>query len=165
MSLVLAPDYVAFDSGRYTRQEVLTDFEQAVLSNHLHRSNWPYLQSIMPDLVNPLIHLVAFSGVSDRMAAPSVSAILWQVSKTGMPYWGWSDMQWLDLLNTRAGSRPYRAAVAYHLGGFHNLQRITKFRQSAIYASFIFGHEIFKDELTRLRRRCKNSQLSPPLAH
>ncbi|KPZ25431.1 Site-specific recombinase, phage integrase family [Pseudomonas syringae pv. viburni] len=64
--------------------------------------------------------------------------------------------QWLTLLNTRAGSRPYLAAVAYHLGGFRTLQRITKFRQSAIYASFIFGHEIFKDEHARLSKILKS---------
>ncbi|QHD05016.1 tyrosine-type recombinase/integrase [Pseudomonas sp. R76] len=156
MNLASAADYVAFDAGRYTRQEGLSDDEQAVLSNHLYRSDWPYLQSIMPGLINPLIDLVAYSGVSDRLAAPSVAAILWQVSKIGRPYWVWSDMQWLDLLNTGAGSRPYLATVAYHLGGFHKPQRIAKFRQSAIYASFIFGHAVFEYEHVRLSQVLKS---------
>nr|WP_237150978.1 hypothetical protein [Pseudomonas sp. ADAK13] len=156
MNLAPVADYVAFDAGRYTRQEVLSDDEQVVLSNHFYRSDWPYLQSIMPGLINPLIDLVVYSGVSDRLAAPSVATILWQISKIGSPYWAWSDMQWLDLLNTRAGSRPYLAAVAYQLGGFHTPQRIAKFRQSAIYASFISGHSIFESEHARLSKVLKS---------
>ncbi len=156
MNVVSSNYYAPFDVGQYERQEVLADFQQAVLSNHLYRSDWPYLQSIMPALINPLIDLVAHSGVSDRLATPSVAAVLWQVSKAGMSYWCWSETQWLTLLNTHAGSRPYLAAVAYHLGGFHTPQRIAKFRQPAIYASFIFGHEIFKDEHARLSETLKS---------
>ena len=54
------------------------------------------------------------------------------------------------MLNSRAGSRPYLASVAYHLGGFQTPQRIAKFRQPAIYASFIFGPEVFRHEHARL---------------
>ncbi|KOP52584.1 tyrosine-type recombinase/integrase [Pseudomonas coronafaciens] len=142
--------YVPFDVDHYERQEELSDLERTILSNRRYRSDWAYLQSSVPRLIIPLIDLVVHAGVSDRLAVSSVSVILWHVSKTDTPYWSWSEMQWLALLDTRAGSRPYLAAVAYHLGGFRTPQRITKFRQSAIYASFIFGHEIFKDELTRL---------------
>ncbi|PYD83786.1 integrase, partial [Pseudomonas syringae pv. pisi] len=71
-------------------------------------------------------------------------------------------MQWLALLDTQAGSRPFLAAVAYHMGGFRTPQRITKFRQSAIYASFIFGHKIFKDELTRLSTVLKSLGYTAP---
>lgn len=156
MNLASAADYVAFDTARYVRRDSLSDVEQAVLSNHLYRSDWPYLQSIVPDFITPLIDLVAHSGVSERLAVPSVAAILWHVSKTGLPYWCWSETQWLDLLNIRAGSRPYLAAVAYHLGGFHTPQRIAKFRQSAIYASFIFGHSIFESEHARLSQVLKS---------
>ncbi|UVJ45944.1 integrase [Pseudomonas sp. LS1212] len=156
MSAPSTADYIPFDVSLYERCEVLLDSEQAVLSNHLYRSDWPYLQSKMPGLVNPLIDLVAHSGVSPRLAVSSVAAILWHVSKTGKPYWSWSETQWLTLLNTRAGSRPYLAAVAYHLGGFRTPQRIAKFRQSAIYASAIFGSQIFKREHTRLSQTLKS---------
>jgi hypothetical protein len=85
-----------------------------------------------------------------------VAVILRQVSKIGSPYWVWSETQWLELLNTPSGSRPYLAAVAYHLGGFHTPQRITKFRQSSIYASFIFGHTVFDYEHARLSKVLKS---------
>lgn len=156
MSVSSSANYVPFDVGQYERQEVLADFEQVVLSNHLYRSDWPYLQSRMPGLMKPLIDLVAYSGVSDRLAMPSVAAILWHVSKIGKPYWCWSEAQWLTLLNTRAGSRPYLATVAYHLGGFRTPQRIAKFRQPAIYASYIFGHEIFILEHARMSQILKS---------
>lgn len=156
MTAPSAADYVPFDVSRYERSEVLLASEQAVIANRSHRSDWPYLQSTLPGLINPLIDLVERSGASPRLAVSSIAAILWQVSKTDMPYWCWSEIQWLILLNTRAGSRPYLAAVAYHLGGFRTPQRIAKFRQSAIYASAIFGREIFNCEHARLSQTLKS---------
>lgn len=147
--------YEAFDISLYEQNEVLSNSEQAILSNRLYRSDWPYLQSKIPGLVNPLIDLVERSGVSQALAVSSISAILWQVSKTDIPYWRWSETQWFTLLSTRAGSRPYLATVAYHLGGFHKPQRIAKFRQPAIYASFIFGRQIFEAEQARLGQTLK----------
>lgn len=156
MSGPSAVNYIPFEGSQYERCEELLDSEQAILSNHLHRSDWPYLRSTVPGLVIPLTDLVAHSGVSDRLGISSVAAILWRVSKTGTPYWCWSEAQWLTLLNSPVGSRPYLAAAAYHLGGFHTLQRIPKYRQAAIYASFIFGHQIFKHELCRLSQSLKS---------
>lgn len=148
--------YVPFDVDRYERQEELSDLERTILSNHLCRSDWALLQAKVPRLVSPLIDLVTYSSVSNQLAAPSVAAILWHVSKTGKPYWCWSQTQWITLLNTRAGSRPYLAAAAYHLGAFRTPQCIAKFRQPAIYASFIFGHKIFEAEHARLSHALKS---------
>ena len=148
--------YRPFDISRYERSYELLESERAAISNQLHRSNWPYLQSTIPGLVTPLIELTERSGVSPRLAVSSIAAILWQVSKTDRPYWRWPEAQWFTLLNARAGSRPYLAAAAYHLGGFRHPQRIDKFRQSAIYASAIFGNEIFKYEHTRLAQALRS---------
>lgn len=151
-----SPNYVPFDASHYERQNLLSGFEKIVLSNRQYRSNWPYLQTTIPRLIQPLIDLVAHSGVSDRLAVISVAEILSQVSSIGIPFWNWSDEQWLALLNKRTGSRPYLAAVAYQLGDFHSPQRIAKFRQSSIYASAIFGKEIFNREHARLSQALRS---------
>lgn len=156
MSATTTVDYVPFDVSRYERSKVVLESERAILSNRQYRSDRAYLQSRVPGLVNPLIDLITHSGVSDRLGTSSVAAILWNVSNTGKPYWCWSETQWFTLLNAPAGSRPYLAAAAYHLGGFHTPQRIAKFRQPAVYASFIFGHQIFKYEHARLSQTLKS---------
>lgn len=106
--------------------------------------------------MRPLADIAAHSGVSPRLAIYSVAAILWNVSKLGKPYWCWSESQWLTYLVVEQDHGPYLASVAYHLGGFQAPQRIAKFRQPAIYASFIFGHEIFKREHARLSRALRS---------
>lgn len=142
MSTPSVTPYVPFDASKYVRQSDLSKIELSILSNRSHRSDWGYLQSEIPELMRPLADIAAHSGVSQRLAISSVAVILWNVSKTGKPYWCWSESQWLTLLSNRAGSRPYLASVAYHLGDFRTPQRIAKFRQPAIYASFIFGHAV-----------------------
>ncbi|HEJ6185537.1 integrase, partial [Pseudomonas aeruginosa] len=156
MSAPSVTPYVPFDSSQYERQTDLSNLELTILSNRLHRSDWRYLQSELPGLMRPLADIAAHSGVSQRLAISSVATILWNVSKTGKPYWCWSELQWLTLLSSRAGSRPYLASVAYHLGGFQTPQRIAKFRQPAIYASFIFGHEVFRREHARLSQALRS---------
>lgn len=148
--------YVPFDTSQYERQSDVSNQELAILSNHFYRSDWRYLQSEIPKLLVPLVDIVDHSGVSKRLAICSVAAILWNVSKTGQSYWCWSESQWLTLLSKRAGSRPFLASVAYHIGGFKTLQRIEKFRQPAIYASHIFGHEVFRHEHARLSQALRS---------
>ena len=148
--------YVPFDASQYERQIDLSSLELTILSNRIRRSDWRYLQSEVPGLMRPLADIAAHSGVSRRLATSSVATILWSVFKTGKPYWCWSESQWLTLLCSRAGSRPYLASVAYHLGGFQTPQRIAKFRQPAIYASFIFGHEVFRHEHARLSQSLRS---------
>lgn len=156
MSAPSVTPYVPFDASQYERQSDLSNLELTILSNRLHRSDWRYLQSEIPGLMRPLADIAAHSGVSQRLAIYSVAVILWNVSKTGKPYWCWSESQWLTLLSSRAGSRPYLASVAYHLGGFQTPQRIAKYRQPAIYASFIFGHEVFRHEHARLSQALRS---------
>ncbi|GGM32052.1 hypothetical protein GCM10009425_48260 [Pseudomonas asuensis] len=62
----------------------------------------------------------------------------------------------MSLLNAYDRARPYLAAVAYHLGGFRTPQRIAKFRQPAIYASAIFGKDIFNFEHARLSQTLRS---------
>ncbi|MEP4548463.1 MAG: tyrosine-type recombinase/integrase [Saccharospirillum sp.] len=150
MSAPSVTSYVPFDASQYERQNELSNIELTKLSNRLYRSDWHYLQSEMPGLMKPLVDVATHSGVSKRLAIDSVAAILWNVSKLGQSYWCWSESQWLTLLHGRAGSRPYLASVAYHLGGFQTPQRITKFRQPALYASSIFGPVVFAQEHARL---------------
>ena len=156
MSTPSVTPYVQFDASKYVRQSDLSKIELSILSNRSHRSDWGYLQSEIPELMRPLADIAAHSGVSQRLAISSVAVILWNVSKTGKPYWCWSESQWLTLLSNRAGSRPYLASVAYHLGDFRTPQRIAKFRQPAIYASFIFGHAVFRHEHVRLSQALRS---------
>ena len=156
MSTPSVTPYVPFDASKYVRQSDLSKIELSILSNRSHRSDWGYLQSEIPELMRPLADIAAHSGVSQRLAISSVAVILWNVSKTGKPYWCWSESQWLTLLSNRAGSRPYLASVAYHLGDFRTPQRIAKFRQPAIYASFIFGHAVFRHEHVRLSQALRS---------
>lgn len=156
MSAPSAIPYVPFDASQYKRHSDLSDLEMAILSEPLHRSDWIFLQSEIPALIVPLADIAAHSGVSERLAISSVAAILWNVSKIGKPYWCWSESEWLVVLSSRAGSRPYLASVAYHLGGFLTPQHLAKFRQPAIYASFIFGHEMFRREHARLSQALRS---------
>lgn len=150
MSQKPAAEYYPFEFNRNELPSKLSETELIAIADRFQRSDREHLQSTVPTLIGPLLILAKRSGVSPLLIKPSIAALLWRVSRTGVPYWHWSDAQWLELLNACGGSRPYLASVAYHLGGFKNTQHIAKFRQPALYASAIFGPDIFEHEHARL---------------
>ena len=150
MNTIPFADYMPFDPDKYERLYDLSDHHLNILGNHLCRSDWSFLNENVPLLLKPLVDVAKHGGVSDVLAVPSIAAILWHVNRTKSSYWNWPESQWLTLLGNRAGSRPYIASVAYHIGGFRALHRIKKFRQPATYASFIFGRTVFQYERDRL---------------
>lgn len=136
--------------SQYPRPNQLPEDEQAAIASRLQRFNWDHLQVSAPLLFAPLLELAKRSGTSKRLAVRSIAALLLRTHQTKIPYWGWSESEWLALLNRRTGSRPYLATVAYHLGDFRALRRISKFRQPGVYAAAIFGVDIFNQEHARL---------------
>lgn len=150
MNSTLEGDYRPFEISRYVLPSELSQSERAAIASRFQRSNWTHLQTSAPQLVAPLFELSERSGTSFRLATLSIAALLLRMHQTGVPCWRWDELQWLNILNGRAGSRPYLTAVAYHLGHFRTLQRIGKFRQSGIYAAAIFGVGIFSHEHVRL---------------
>lgn len=150
MNTILCADYIPFDRNKYERLYDLSEHDLKILGNHLRRSDWSFLAENLPLLLRPLVDVAKHAGIPDDLAVPSVAAILWDVGRTKSTYWSWPESQWLSLLDGVAGSRPYIASVAYHIGGFRSLHRIAKFRQPGTYASFIFGRRIFRHEHNRL---------------
>lgn len=141
--------YIPFDSSRYGLVGPLTDAELATLRSWRELS-FTDLERTLPRLITPLLALAQWAAVSDSKRETSIIAIVKAVARCKLPYWQWDKATWHTLLNQTAGSRPYLAAIAYHLGGLHDVTNLARFRHSGIYARAIFGSGIFWREHTRL---------------
>ena len=97
-----------------------------------------------------MIQVARRGSVSLQKRDESIGVVLATVASFGRPWWQWNDSDWLNLLNSEAGSRPYLTALAYHFGGLRDLSAIGKLRHAGVYAAAIFGVTIFRQEHARL---------------
>ncbi|WP_328411980.1 hypothetical protein [Nocardia sp. NBC_00403] len=98
-----------------------------------------------------------------RAMLDAVAVLLVGCNEIGRTFWGWTTEEWVHLLGHDQGEfhrhapewagdevRPYLAAHAYLLGGFHDFHRLGSFQRLTL-SWRIFGRDRVNCEIARLR--------------
>ncbi len=153
----LQPYVLRIDLDRYDRSPDLTFDERQVLAEWNSRRGHHPLKTSLGRLYQPLADVLSQVQRNSHGIGRTLTFVLEEVRRTGVPYWAWSERHWLDLLNGPDASasssrmaRPYLLAVAYLLTGFSRTHDIEQNPFLAVAARIIFGWDRFEAEHRRL---------------
>lgn len=115
------------------------------------------LKASLARLYQPLADVLSQVQRNSHGIGRTLTFVLEEVRRTGMPYWAWSERHWLDLLNgpdavatSSRMARPYLLAVAYLLTGFSRAHDIKQNPFLAVAARIVFGSDRFEAEHRRM---------------
>ena len=143
------------DPERYDRSPSLTSVERQVLAEWNSRRGYHPLKVSLARLYRPLADVFSPVQRNRHGIKRTLTFVLEEVRRAGVPYWAWTERHWLDLLNgpdASAGkmARPYLLATAYLLTGFSRAHDIEHNPFLAVAARIIFGWDRFEGEYGRL---------------
>ena len=152
-----SPYALRIDPDQYDRSPDLTSIERQVLAEWNILRVYGPLKTSLACLYQLLADVLSQVQRNHHAVSRTLTFVLEDVRRTGMPYWAWSEQRWLDLLNgpdavasSSRMARPYLLAVAYLLVGFSRAHDIEQNPFLAVAARIIFGSDRFEAEHRRL---------------
>ena len=104
-------------SLRYDRTPELTSDECQIASRWAGRERPVITRKQLPRLHVPLVDVLSSPGISPAERSTTIKIMLIQFGRSKQPYWGWSDDQWLALINRQLTRTGLLLATAYLLSG------------------------------------------------
>ena len=157
----------------YDRSVEINDFELKFLSTDLaqrirySRTRQPDL-NVISRLIRPLDDVFDYIKFGGHKRKSLVVFLLEEMARRQKSFWGWSDADWVKVVNSRCYDANRLIAVAYLLCGFQSLDVFGKRRQVFFrLAHRVFGAEIFtrmvaevQDGLSLLGYKARTTRLA-----
>jgi integrase len=138
------------DLSRYDRTPELTSDECQIASRWAGRERPVITRKQLPRLHTPLVDVLSSPGIPPAERSTTIKIMLIEVGRSKQPYWGWSDDQWLALINRQLTRTGLLLATAYLLSGFKRFYDVERKAHLLVTARVVFGRDVFDRECGRL---------------
>ena len=89
-------------------------------------------------------------GIAQSERSTTIKIVLVEVGRSKRAYWGWSEQQWLTLINSAVQNDRTLLATAYLLSGFKRFYDVERNAHLLVTARLVFGRDVFDRECGRL---------------
>ena len=138
------------DLSRYDRAPELTCDERRIASRWAAPERPVISKRQLPRLYAPLADVLSYQGIAESERSTTVKIVLVEVGRSQQPNWGWSDDQWLALINRQSTRTGLLLATAYLLSGFKRFYDVERNAHLLVTARVVFGRNVFDRESGRL---------------
>lgn len=143
------------DLGQYDRKLELTVEENRTFDTWAANPLFKLEEHRLPRLYRPLSDVLCPDDLDPQGRLRTIRFILHEVGRRRQAYWGWGDLDWLDLVRSPAATsnkvtKPYLLAVAYVLCGFRRMDDRRFCCSLPLIARAVFGAAFFDHECQRL---------------
>ena len=145
-----APYTSRIDLSRYDRTPELTCDERRIASRWAAPERPVITKRQLPRLYAPLADVLSHHGIAQSERSTTIKIVLVEVGRSKRAYWGWSERQWLALINSQAKMTRTLLATAYLLSGFKRFYDVERNAHLLVTARLVFGRDVFDRECDRL---------------
>ena len=150
----LVPRNQQLDLGQYDRDPALTVEEIRTFDTWAASPLFKLGEYRLPRLFRPLSDVLSPDDLDLQCRLRTIRFVLEEVGRRRRAYWGWGDVDWLDLLRSPAATsnkvtKPHLLAIAYVLGDFRRMHDLRCF-SLPLTARAVFGAALFDSECQRL---------------
>jgi integrase len=138
------------DLSRYDRAPELTCDERRIASRWAAPERPVITKRQLPRLYAPLADVLSHHGIAESERSTTIKIVFVEVGRSKQPYWGWSDDQWLALINRQSTRTGLLLATAYLLSGFKRFYDVERNAHLLVTARVVFGRDVFDRECGRL---------------
>ena len=138
------------DLSRYDRAPELTCDERRIASRWAAPERPVITKRQLPRLYAPLADVLSHHGIAQSERSTTIKIVLVEVGRSKRAYWGWSEQQWLALINSQAKMTRTLLATAYLLSGFKRFYDVERNAHLLVTARLVFGRDVFDQECGRL---------------
>jgi integrase len=146
----LLPYASRIDLSRYDRTPELTPDERQIASRWAGHERPVITKRQLPRLYKPLVDVLLYLGIPRAERSGTIKIILIEVGRSKQCYWGWSDQQWLALINSQSTRTGHLLAAAYLLTGFKRFYDLKRKAHLLVTARGVFRRDVFDGECGRL---------------